>query len=135
MVNRCIVVGHGLDIVDIEHFSILIKEPGRACLDRYFSDEELNATGSGVAQAQKFAGRFAVKETVMKAFGVGWGNGIASTDADVVTLETGAPTVKLKRKLAVFEHERSITGWFVSVSHTDKVVVASVIAISDAHNS
>jgi len=135
MVNRGVVVGHGIDIVDIEHFSTLLKEPARSFLDRYFSDEELQAAGGGATRVQKLAGRFAVKEAVMKAFGVGWGNGVAFTDVEVVTLETGAPTVKLKRKLAVFEHQRSITGWFVSVSHTDKVVVASVIAVSDVHNS
>lgn len=71
MVNRGVVVGHGIDIVDIEQFSILIKEPALSYLDRYFSNEELQAAGGGVTQVQKLAGRFAVKEAVMKALGVG----------------------------------------------------------------
>ena len=48
MVNRGVIVGHGLDIVDIDHFSILMKEPAQSFLDRYFSDEELHAAGEGV---------------------------------------------------------------------------------------
>jgi holo-[acyl-carrier protein] synthase len=131
MRDRGVVVGHGLDLVDIDHFSLLMKEPARNFLDRYFSDEELLASGGGVTQVQRLAGRFAVKEAVMKALGVGWGNGISYTDVEVITLSSGAPTVALKRQLAILEQERSISGWFVSVSHTNTVAVASVIAISN----
>jgi len=130
MVTRSMVVGHGLDIVDIGDFSRLFSEPAVDFLDRHFTDDELTAAGGGVTRIQKLAGRFAVKEAVMKALGVGWGNGIAFTDVEVVTLESGAPTVMLKRKLVDLEQERGIVGWFVSVSHTSAVAVASVIAIS-----
>src|SRR5574340_157464 len=131
MVTRGMVAGHGLDIVDIVDFSRLFSDPAVNYLDRYFTDDELSAAGGGVTRIQKLAGRFAVKEAVMKAFGVGWGNGVAFTDVEVITLESGAPTVILKRKLAALEQERAIVGWFVSVSHTNSIAVASVIAISD----
>lgn len=131
MVTRGMVAGHGLDIVDIVDFSRLFSDPAVNYLDRYFTDDELSAAGGGVTRIQKLAGRFAVKEAVMKAFGVGWGNGVAFTDVEVITLESGAPTVILKRKLAALEQERAIVGWFVSVSHTNAIAVASVIAISD----
>lgn len=130
-VNRGIVVGHGLDVVDIDDFSRLLSEPALSYLDRHFTSDELAAAGGGATQAQRLAGRFAVKEAVMKALGMGWGNGVAFTDVEVITLETGAPTVLLRRKLASLEQERAIVGWFVSVSHTSTVAVASVIAISD----
>lgn len=131
MVTRGMVVGHGLDIVDIADFSRLFSEPAVNFLDRHFTDDELAAAGGGVARILKLAGRFAVKEAVMKALGVGWGNGIAFTDVEVVTLESGAPTVALKRELAVLEQERDIVGWLVSTSHTNAIAVASVIALSD----
>jgi holo-[acyl-carrier protein] synthase len=60
---------------------------------------------------------------------VGWGSGVAFTDIEVITLETGAPTILLKRKLAKLEQERGIVGWFVSVSHTSATAIASVIAL------
>lgn len=131
MLTRGIVVGHGLDVVDIGDFSRLFSEPTVDFLDRHFTDDELTAACGGVTRIQRLAGRFAVKEAVMKALGVGWGNGIAFTDVEVITLESGAPTVVLKRKLASLEKERGIVGWFVSVSHTSAIAVASVIAISD----
>jgi holo-[acyl-carrier protein] synthase len=131
MVTRGLVAGHGLDIVDIVDFTLLFNEPAVNFLDRHFTDNELAAAGGGVTRIQKLAGRFAVKEAVMKALGVGWGNGIAFTDVEVVTLESGAPTVALKRELAALEQKLGIVGWFVSASHTSGIAVASVIAISD----
>jgi holo-[acyl-carrier protein] synthase len=131
MVTQGKVMGHGLDIVDIVDFSRLFTEPAIEFLDRHFTDNELTAAGDGVTQVQRLAGRFAVKEAVMKALGVGWGNGITFTDVEVITVESGAPAVRLKRKLASLERERGIVGWFVSVSHTNAVAVASVIAISE----
>lgn len=129
--NRGIVVGHGLDVVDIDDFSRLLSEPACSYLDRHFTNEEIASAGGGATQVQRLAGRFAVKEAVMKALGMGWGNGVAFTDVEVITLETGAPTVLLRRKLASLERERAIVGWLVSVSHTNTVAVASVIALSD----
>ncbi len=72
------VAGHGLDIVDITDFSRLLHEPASKFLDRHFTEAERRDAGEGVNQSQKLAGRFAVKEAVMKALDVGWGDGISS---------------------------------------------------------
>ena len=127
---RGVVAGNGIDVVDIEDFSRLLKKPARDFLNLHFTEAEIAAAGDGVNQAQKLAGRFAVKEAVLKALGVGWGDGIAFTDVEVISLETGAPTVALHRKLAELEAQREISGWLVSVSHTSTVAVASAIAVS-----
>lgn len=128
--NRGFLVGHGLDVVDIADFSRLLRYPAKDYLDRYFTKAEMEAAGDGVTRIQRLAGRFAVKEAVMKALGTGWGNGIAFTDVEVVTLESGAPTVVLKRELSKLAKKQTLSRWLVSVSHTSTVAVASVIAIS-----
>jgi holo-[acyl-carrier protein] synthase len=128
--TRGYVAGHGLDIVDIAEFSRLMKAHARTFLDRYFTESELIAAGNGINQLEKLAGRFAVKEAVLKALGVGWGDGIAFRDVEVINLHSGAPTVQLHRQLKMLENERAITGWLVSVSHTSTVAVASVISMS-----
>jgi len=132
--NRGMVVGHGLDVVDVVEFGRLLSDSAQMFLDRYFTPAELAAAGNGAERTQRLAGRFAVKEAVMKALGTGWGNGVAFTDIEVVTLESGTPTLSLKRLMAEIEHERLISGWLVSTSHTSSVAVASVIAISDYNN-
>lgn len=128
--NRGFLIGHGLDVVDIADFSRLLKYPAKDYLDRYFTKAEMEAAGDGENRIQRLAGRFAVKEAVMKALGTGWGNGIAFTDVEVVTLESGAPTVVLKRKLSELAQGQTVSRWLVSVSHTNTVAVASVIATS-----
>jgi len=126
---RGVVIGHGLDVVDIEDFSRLLKNPARDFLDRYFTNMEMSAAEENINQLQKLAGRFAAKEAVLKAFGLGWGNGIAFTDVEVIILESGAPTITLHRKLAELQKQRGISGWLISISHTNTIAAASVIAI------
>jgi holo-[acyl-carrier protein] synthase len=122
-------VGHGVDIVELTDFSRLLKEPARAFLNRHFTENELADAGTGATQAEKLAGRFALKEAVMKALGVGWGDGIAFTDVEVVTLESGAPSVVLYRRIEALQLQKNISGWLVSISHTRSIALASAIAV------
>lgn len=123
-------VGHGLDIVDMDDFSRLVSGPMGDHLERYFTEREIDASGTGPARVMRLAGRFAVKEAVLKALGIGWGNGVSFTDVEVVTLASGEPTVSLHREVAELAGDRGVVRWFVSVSHGRSVSVASVIATS-----
>lgn len=122
-------VGHGLDVVDVAEFSRLLRMPACAFLNRYFTELELCAAGDGVTRTERLAGRFAIKEAVLKALCVGWGDGVSFTDVEIITHSTGAPSVILHRKLADLQRERHIASWLVSSSHTDVVAVGSVIAL------
>lgn len=119
---------HGIDLVDIQDFERLLTEPALNYLDLYFNRDELLAAGDGITRIQRLAGKFAAKEAVMKALGTGWGNGVAFTDVEIVTLTSGEPTVKLHRKLASIAKTRGIYGWLISISHTSNLAMASVIA-------
>lgn len=129
MAEMHIIVGHGIDIVDIGEFSKLVGGPMNDYLGRHFTPAELAAAGDSSVRVPRLAGRFAVKEAVLKALGSGWGNGIAFTDVEVVTLETGEPTVLLRREVAELASQRAIGRWLVSISHTHNTALASVIAI------
>jgi holo-[acyl-carrier protein] synthase len=130
-----VLVGHGVDIVELTDFSRLLKEPARAFLNRHFTENELTDAGTGATQAEKLAGRFALKEAVMKALGVGWGDGIAFTDVEVVTLKSGAPSVVLYRRIEALQLEKNISGWLVSISHTRSIAIASAIAVRSLANA
>ncbi|MFC7298964.1 holo-ACP synthase [Herminiimonas aquatilis] len=123
-------LGHGVDVVDIDDFSRILKMPLREFLDRHFTQNEIESVGTSTNSTERFAGRFATKEAVLKALRVGWGDGIAFTDVEVGTTMSGAPTIILHRKLKALEIERCISTWLVSTSHTGHVAVASVIALS-----
>ncbi|MEK6419335.1 MAG: holo-ACP synthase [Burkholderia gladioli] len=124
------VVAHGIDIVDTVDFARLVNEQASHFLDRYFTAGELAAAGAGGDRVERLASRFAVKEAVLKALGTGWGGGVAFTDVEVVTQQTGAPTVALHRRLVAVAEELGIVQWLVSASHTGTVAMASVIALT-----
>jgi holo-[acyl-carrier protein] synthase len=128
---QSMVSAHGVDIVDINDFERLLQEPSVNYLDLYFSNDEILAAGSGATRAQRLAGKFAVKEAVMKALGTGWGNGVNFRDVEVVTLLSGEPKILLHRKLASIIQEKAITSWLVSISHTSTLAMASVIGIGE----
>lgn len=128
--SRGAVVGHGVDVVDIPAFARLLEayaqSPGP-----HFTRSELAEVGEANNRNERLAGRFAIKESVMKALGVGWGDGVAFTDIEVGADQSGAPNVVLRRKLLELQNERCITRWFVSASHAGPVAFASAIALSD----
>lgn len=127
---RGTVMGFGLDIVDIDDFSRLLVESASNFLTRHFTQGELDSVGQGINRNERLAGRFAVKEAVMKALGVGFGDGIGFGDVEVVVQPTGAPAVKLHRELRTKAAERGVSGWLVTISHTSTVAVAGAIALS-----
>ncbi len=52
-----------------------------------------------MTQVEKPANWFAIKAAVLKVLGIGWKDGVAFTDDEVVSLVGGAPTIQLRRHL------------------------------------
>lgn len=123
-------LGHGIDLVELSDFARLLEEPAAQFIGRHFTRSELISAGDGVDRMQRLAGRFAVKEAVMKALGVGWGAGIAFTDVEVVTNVRGAPSVILHRQLAELAQGQGVSSWMISISHGGNSAIASVLALS-----
>jgi len=126
------IVGHGIDLVEIARVEALIGRHGARAVERIFTPgEAAYAEASSRLRGQRFASRFAAKEAVFKALGTGWGAGIAWTEAEVVLLPSGAPTVRLHGRAAEIAAEHGITGWLVSLTHTATHAAASVIAVAE----
>lgn len=124
------IAGHGVDALDVADCSRLMIVAAGKHLDRYFTAKELADIGRGARQVERLAGRLAIKEAVLKALRVGWGDGVAFTDVETVSKDSGEPAVVLHRRLSALERDRSIVRWLVSMSHTSSVAVASVIAVT-----
>ena len=122
------VVGLGVDMVDIPRLrDILGRRPAMA--QRLFSAEELAYAATLVNPAPTLAGRFAVKEAVMKALGVGLG-AVDWVDISVRRLEGGAPELHVGGRAAVLAGRRGVASWQVSISHTATMASATVLALS-----
>ena len=115
------VIGVGVDVVDVARFErSLERTPGLA--DRLFTDAERGLPPVSLAA------RFAAKEAVAKALGAP--GGLEWHDAEVVSDDTGRPTLRLAGTVADAAAAAGATRWHLSLSHDGGVAVAMVLAES-----
>jgi holo-[acyl-carrier protein] synthase len=121
-------IGLGLDAVDVERFRrVLERRPSVA--ERLFTDDERAYGDSASDPATRLAARFAAKEAVMKALGVGLG-AFGFHEVEVVRdADTGAPSLSLTGRAAALAAEHGVTQWRVSLTHTALVAEAVVAAL------
>ena len=122
------IVGHGIDIIDLEDFERLLATSGPHLLARSFTDQEVSTSGSGLKRAARLAARYAAKEAVLKSLGTGWVTGISWKDIEVVTSDVGAPSIRVAGQVARLAETRGVMHFHVSLSHSRRSVIASVIA-------
>lgn len=123
------ILGHGVDIVDLKKIQSLIDDLEGDFVTKCFTEVERAYAGNGPKRIERFAGRFAAKEAVLKALGVGWSAGIAWTDVEIMNLPSGAPTIVLNGRAKQLSEEVGVVRWLVSTSHSDQSAVASAIAL------
>jgi holo-[acyl-carrier protein] synthase len=122
-----VVLGIGLDTVDVIRFrEVLARTPSMR--QRCFTPGELAYADQAVDGTERLAVRFAAKEAVMKAFGVGLG-AFGFHDCEVVRDPGGRPDIVLSGKAAELMLERGATSLLVSLTHTTVVAQAIVLAV------
>ena len=121
-------IGHGIDLVEVERIRDAVERHGERFLRRIYTAGEQEQAGNGPLRVQFLAGRFAAKEAVMKALGTGWARGVAWTDIDVRRLPSGKPELTLTGKCAVIAAELGVAAWELSITHTGGHAAASAVA-------
>lgn len=123
------IVGIGVDLVELSRMAIVLQRtPSFGA--RVFTESEHAYCVARRDPAERFAARFAAKEAVLKALGLGlWSvplNAIEVTrDAD-----SGQPSILLHAAAADAANRRAISSWRLSITHTERVAVAVAVAIS-----
>ena len=121
------VVGIGTDLVEVPRFQLaLTRRPQLAV--RLFSDAEREYAYRFRDPTKSLAARFGAKEAVMKALGVGLWK-FAFRDVEVIRLRSGAPTLALYNRALELADERGVTGWHLSLTHTDSMAMAVALAV------
>lgn len=120
------IVGIGVDAVDVERFTRVLERTPRT-RERLFTTEELAYVDTLADPMPSLAARFAVREAVMKALGVGLG-AFEFHDISVFRSESGKPRILQSGRAAELAHRCGVERWQVSMSHTDQLAVAYVIA-------
>ncbi len=121
-----VIKGIGVDAVDVERFRRSLERTP-TMRDRLFTAVELAYVAPKADPVPSLAGRFAAREAVMKAMGVGLG-AFGFHDVWVERAETGEPSLAVTGPAADLARDRGITCWHLSITHTATVAIAYVVA-------
>ncbi|HWS15467.1 MAG TPA: holo-ACP synthase [Candidatus Methylomirabilis sp.] len=121
------IAGIGVDIVDVSRITALLERYGERFLRRVFTEAEVAYAMQGANRAERLAGRFAVKEAMMKALGTGKSQGILWHDVETVRGVFGKPVVHLRGQAVKWAKWRNGGAVHVSITHDGGKAVAFVI--------
>ncbi len=122
------VVGVGTDLVDLDRFRKVIRRTP-AIVERLFTDDERAYADRRRDPTEPLAARFAAKEAVLKALGLGLGS-VPFRDIEVVRAESGQPSLVLHGNAERAARLRGVGGWMVTMSHTAHVAQAVALAVA-----
>lgn len=124
------VIAHGIDLVDFPRIEDMINRHNERFISRVFTAAEQAYADSNKNRIEKYAGRFAAKEAVLKLIGTGWRGKIAWTDIEVVNSPSGQPQVNLDGEVKIIADKMGITQISISITHTANFAIASAVALS-----
>jgi holo-[acyl-carrier protein] synthase len=120
------VIGIGVDLVDIERFRRSLERTP-SMRTRLFTESELAYVEPQLDPVPSLAARFAAREAVMKALGVGLG-AFGFHEAWVEREASGRPSLALSGRAADLAARAGVVTWHLSLTHSDMVAAAYVIA-------
>jgi holo-[acyl-carrier protein] synthase len=119
----------GVDLVEIDRIERAVERYGARFLARIYTPAELARYRQRLPE---LAARFAAKEAVSKALGVGLNHispeGIGWQDVEVLSDPRGKPIVHLSGRARLLAAEQGLGTWAISLSHSRDQAVALVVA-------
>ena len=121
------VLGIGVDIVEVARVQKALEKHGDRIENRVFTAEERSDCADRVDRALALAARFAAKEACLKALGTGWAGGLSFRQVEVWRDASGRPSLRLHGRAAETAAELGVTATYLSMSHQPSVAVAVVV--------
>ncbi|TET10538.1 MAG: holo-[acyl-carrier-protein] synthase [Candidatus Atribacteria bacterium] len=121
------IVGCGIDLVKIERIEKIIKRWGDNFIFRIFTPLEIEYCEKKKGNKfQSYAGKFAAKEALLKALGLGlreanW------KEIEIKNDELGQPIIDTSGKLKNIASAKGVSKYFISISHTKEYAATQVI--------
>jgi holo-[acyl-carrier protein] synthase len=121
------VIGIGVDLCEVDRMrAALARTPTLRA--RVFTEAEQAYCDRRKDPTERYAARFAAKEAVMKAMGVGIG-ACRWREIEVARAPSGAPSVLLHGGAQALAAERGITAWRLTMTHTHRIAEAIAVAL------
>jgi holo-[acyl-carrier protein] synthase len=119
-------IGTGVDIMEVERIARSIQRYGDRFLNRIFTSEEIAYCRRKITAAESFAARFAAKEAGAKALGTGIQHGVAWKELEVRRIPGHRPTLHLTGRARAISQSLGVKNVSLSLSHTASLAIATV---------
>lgn len=121
------IIGSGIDLVEIERIQQSMDRHGQRFLDRIYTSAEQAYCRRKRNSAESFAARFAAKEAGAKALGTGISHGVSWLEIEVVREPSGKPTLRFHGRAAEIAASLGVARAALSITHTAHLAMASVV--------
>lgn len=129
VIGVCYLITTGVDLVYIPRVKAALERFGERFVARAFTAREVAASHG---YPHELAARFAAKEAVAKALGVGMRvmsrDGVKFHEVETLRDMRGKPVVVLSGRAAERAQELDLTEWAISLSHEREYAIAFVVA-------
>src|ERR1700753_2170075 len=121
------IIGSGIDMVEISRIQESVERFGQRFLDRIFTATEQAYCLRKRNSAESFAARFAAKEAGAKALGTGISRGVTWREIEVVREPGGRPTIRFHGRAEQMAARLGVRHAALSITHTTDLATASVV--------
>jgi holo-[acyl-carrier protein] synthase len=123
-----LIYGIGIDLVEVSRIERILAKWHDRFITKVYSSCEADYCKKKAFPHIHFAAAFAVKESFLKACGIGlWMGGIDLRDIELIHDLHGKPALKTNNRASVLLREAGIISTHVSLTHTDMYANAIVI--------
>ena len=120
-------IGIGVDLCEVDRMRTALERTP-TLRARVFTDGERAYCDERRDPTERYAARFAAKEAVLKAMGLGLG-ACSWHEIEVLRAESGAPSLVLHGRARELADERGIRTWRLTMTHTHRVAEAIAVAL------
>ncbi len=125
------IVGIGVDLVRIDRIRAIMDRWQDRFLTRLYTAAERQYCLRRASPYPSLAGRFAAKEAILKALGVGWSHGVSWVEIEVLNDAAGRPVATVRGRVEALLREAGSTGIHLSLAHDADYAVAEAILTKD----
>ena len=118
----------GIDIIKVDRIRAAIAKHGRRFAKRVLTDHEDAYVRD---RPENFAGRWAAKEAVSKAFGTGIGAELGWNDIEILRRKSGEPELVLHGRAKEFAGEIGVCEVKISLTHAKHYAAANAVVLGE----
>ncbi|MGO9111395.1 MAG: holo-ACP synthase [Thermoguttaceae bacterium] len=123
------ILGIGVDITECLRIARMIERHGELFINRVYTADEVRYCQSRRQSTQHFAARWAAKEAVLKALGIGKRRGVAWTDIEIRKAPSGQLTVAVRGAIKDIVERLGVAKVLVSIAFCRTHATAYAVAL------